>query len=91
MSKVKIPEDIAALTRKIGQQFKSEQDHPDFSRLLKKLADEAALRAKLDEHLGYTEDQACGRGTDNSCNGYSRKIQNGDQGKMGSPIKGRVN
>jgi len=36
MSKTKIPEDIAALVRKVGKQFKSEQDLADFSRLLKK-------------------------------------------------------
>jgi hypothetical protein len=38
MSKTEIPEDIAALARKVGKQFKSEQDLADFSRLLKKLA-----------------------------------------------------
>jgi len=38
MSKTKIPEDIAALVRKVGKQFKSEQDLADFSRLLKKMA-----------------------------------------------------
>jgi hypothetical protein len=37
MSKTVIPEDIAVLARKIGKQFKSEQDIADFSRLLKKL------------------------------------------------------
>ena len=41
MSKTKIPEDIAALVRKVGKQLKSEQDladlDPDFSRLLKKI------------------------------------------------------
>lgn len=35
MSKTKIPEDIAELARKVGKQFKSEQDLADFSRLLK--------------------------------------------------------
>ncbi len=43
MSKTAIPEDIAALARKIGKQFKSEQDSANFSRLLKKMAVEAAL------------------------------------------------
>lgn len=53
MSKTKIPEDIAALARKVGKQFKSEQGLADFSRLLKKMAVEAALGAEIDEHLGY--------------------------------------
>lgn len=47
-----IPEDIAALVRKVGKQFKSEQDLSDFSRLLKKMAVEAALGAEMEEHLG---------------------------------------
>ena len=38
MSKTEIPEDIAALVRKVGRQFKSEQESADFSRLLKKMA-----------------------------------------------------
>ena len=52
MSKTEIPEDIAELARKVGKQFKSEQDLADFSRLLKKMAVEAALGAEIDEHLG---------------------------------------
>ena len=65
MSKVEIPEDIAALARKIGKQFKSEEDLADFSRLLKKMAVEAALGAELDEHLGYAKHEARGRSTGN--------------------------
>ena len=52
MGETKIPEDIAALVRKVGKRFKSEQELADFSRLLKKMAVEAALGAGLDEHLG---------------------------------------
>ncbi len=55
MSKTKLPEDIAALVRKVGKQFKSEQDLADFSRLLKKMAVEAALGAEVDDHLGYAK------------------------------------
>ena len=54
MSKTEIPEDIAELARKVGKQFKSEQDLADFSRLLKKMAVEAALGAEIDEHLVTT-------------------------------------
>ena len=69
MSKTEIPEEIAALAQKVGKQFKSEQDLADFSRLLKKLAVEAALGAEVEEHLGYAKHESCGRGTGNSRNG----------------------
>lgn len=82
MSKTEIPEEIAALARKVGKQFKSEQDLADFSRLLKKLAVEAALGAELDDHLGYEKHEAKGRGTGNSRNGRSRKTLKGDHGEV---------
>jgi putative transposase len=82
MSKTEIPEDIAALARKVGKQFKSEQDLADFSRLLKKMAVEAALGAEIDEHLGYQKHAPSGRGSGNSRNGYSRKTLKGDHGEV---------
>ena len=82
MSKTEIPEDIAALARKVGKQFKSEQDLADFSRLLKKMAVEAALGAELDEHLGYAKHEARGRSTGNSRNGYSSKTLKGAHGEV---------
>jgi transposase-like protein len=82
MSKIEIPEDIAALARKVGRQFKSEQDLADFSRLLKKITVEAALGGEIDDHLGYSKHEARGRGTGNSRNGYSRKTLKGDHGEF---------
>jgi putative transposase len=82
MSKTVIPEDIAALARKIGKEFKSEQDVADFSRMLKKMAVEAALGAEMEAHLGYEKHDARGRGTGNSRNGYSRKTLKGDHGTV---------
>ena len=82
MSKAVIPEDIAALARKIGKEFKSEQDVADFSRMLKKMAVEAALGAEMEEHLGYGKHEARGRGTGNSRNGHSRKTLKGDHGAI---------
>ena len=82
MSETKIPDDIAALARKIGKQFKSEQDLADFSRLLKKVAVEAALGAEIDEHLGYGKHEFKGRGSGNSRNGYSSKTPKGDHGEV---------
>ncbi len=82
MSKTKIPVDIAALVRKVGKQFKSEQDLADFSRLLKKMAVEAALGAEVDDHLGYAKHESKGRGSGNSRNGYSSKTLKGDHGEV---------
>jgi len=82
MSKIEIPEDIAALARKVGRQFKSEQDLADFSRLLKKITVEAALGGEIDDHLGYSKHEVRGRGTGNSRNGYSRKTLKGDHGEV---------
>ena len=82
MSKTEIPEDIAELARKVGKQFKSEQDLADFSRLLKKMAVEAALGAEIDEHLGYDKHDPKGRGSGNSRNGYSSKTLKGDHGEV---------
>ena len=82
MSKTEIPEDIAALARKVGKQFKSEQDLADFSRLLKKMAVEAALDAELVDHLGYAKHEVQGHGTGNSRNGYSPKTLKGDHGEV---------
>ncbi|MDH3464957.1 MAG: transposase, partial [Gammaproteobacteria bacterium] len=77
-----MPEDIAALAREVGKQFKSEQDLADFSRLLKKMAVEAALGAELDAHLGYEKHESKGRGSGNSRNGYGSKILKGDHGEV---------
>ena len=82
MSKIEIPEDIAALARKVGRQFRSEQDLADFSRLLKKITVEAALGGEIDDHLGYNKHESRGRGSGNSRNGYSRKTLKGDHGEI---------
>jgi len=82
MSKIEIPEDIASLARKMGKEFKSEQDLSEFSRALKKLVVEAALGAEIDEHLGYAKHESKGRGTGNSRNGYSPKTLKGDHGEV---------
>jgi putative transposase len=70
------------LARKVGRQFKSEQDLADFSRLLKKITVEAALGGEIEDHLGYSKHEVRGRGTGNSRNGYSRKTLKGDHGEV---------
>jgi hypothetical protein len=59
MSKIVIADDIAELARKVGKQFKFEQDLTEFSCLLKKMVAEA----ELDEYLGYPKLNAKGLGT----------------------------
>ena len=76
MSKTEVPEDIAALTRGVGKQFKSEQDLADFSCMLKKMAVGAALGAEINEHPGYSKHESQGCGTGNSRNGFCRKMLN---------------
>ena len=82
MSKTVIPDDIAALVRKVGRQFKSEKDLADFSRLLKKMAVEAALGAEMEAHLGYAKHSPEGHHTGNSRNGHSAKTLKGDHGEV---------
>ena len=82
MSKTEISEDIAALARKVGKQFKTEQDLADFGRLMKKIMVEAALGAEVDDQLGYAKHESKGRSTGNSRNGYSRKTLKGDHGEI---------
>ena len=82
MSMTKVPDDIAALARKIGREFQSEQDLADFSRLLKKMTVEAALGVELDVHLGYDKHDPKGRGSGNSRNGTTAKTLKGDHGEV---------
>ena len=86
MSGTKTPEDIAALVRKVGKQFTFKRDLADVSRLLKKMAVEAALGTELDEHLGYAKHESRGRGSGNSRNGHSSKTLKGVVvGRQASP------
>ena len=52
------------------------------SRQLLKLTVESALKAELDEHLGYERHAPAGRGSGNSRNGYSSKTLKGDLGEV---------
>jgi hypothetical protein len=47
MSKTAIPEDFAALARKVGEQFEYERDLADFSRLLKKMDERFSVRYSI--------------------------------------------
>ena len=47
MSKTAIPEDIAALARKVGKQFESERGLADFSRLLKRMDERFSVRYSI--------------------------------------------
>lgn len=47
MSKTAIPEEIAALARKVGKKFEYEWDLADFSQLLKKMDERFSVRYSI--------------------------------------------
>lgn len=47
-------EELEAFAREAAKSLKTEKDLNDFSRMLSKIAVEAALNAELEEHLGYS-------------------------------------
>ena len=63
--------EIEAFARKAAKGIKTEKDLNNFSQLLTKTTIEAALNAKLDDHLGYDKHETSNNS--NSRNGYSSK------------------
>jgi len=76
------PAGLEALAGELAKHIKSEQDITALSRQLLKLTVESALKAELDEHLGYERHAPAGRGSGNSRNGYSGKTLKGDLGEV---------
>lgn len=76
------PAGLETLAGELAKHIKSEQDITALSRQLLKLTVESALKAELDEHLGYERHAAAGRGSGNSRNGYSGKTLKGDLGEV---------
>ena len=73
---------LEALATKLAKHIKSEQDIAALSRQLLKLTVETALKAELDEHLGYERYAPAGRGSGNNRNGSSRKTLKGEIGAV---------
>lgn len=74
--------ELERLAGELAKHIKSEQDIAALSRQLLKLTVESALKAELDEHLGYERHAPAGRGSGNSRNGYSGKTLKGDLGEI---------
>ena len=73
-------EDIQTLAAEAAKNIKSEQDLHEFKKVLTKLTLETVLNAELEDHLGYDKhEKAC---TDNSRNGYSRKMIQTEDGQF---------
>jgi len=76
------PPQLEALAVELAKHIKSEQDIAALSRQLLKLTVESALKAELDEHLGYERYAPTGRGSGNNRNGSSTKTLKGDIGEV---------
>src|SRR5512135_1007584 len=73
---------LEALAVELAKHIKSEHDIAALSRQLLKLTVETALKAELDEHLGYERYAPAGRGSGNNRNGSSTKTLKGDIGAV---------
>jgi transposase-like protein len=78
ISKLKKKE-LEVLAQQAAKSIKSERDLCDFSAMLKKITVEAALKAELNEHIGYKRHQSSNN--TNSHNGYSSKTLPTDDGR----------
>ena len=78
------PPALDALATELAKPIKSEQDIAALSRQWLKLAVASALKAELDEQLGYARHAPAGRGSGNSRTGYSSKTLKGDLGEVRS-------
>lgn len=73
-------EELEAFAREAAKTLKTEKDLNDFSQMLTKITVEAALKAELDEHLGYEKHEKSS--TSNNRNGYSKKILRTEDGQF---------
>jgi transposase-like protein len=73
-------EKLKALAAELAKDIKSEKDLGNLTRQLVKLTVETALKAELDDHLGYEKHAPSGRGSGNSRNGSSKKRMKSQHG-----------
>lgn len=76
------PPQLEALAVELAKHIKSEPDSAALSRQLLKLTVESALKAALDEHVGYERDAPAGRGRGNNRHGSSTKTLKGEIGEV---------
>ncbi len=75
-------EKLQALAEELAKDLKTSEDLNALSAQLTKITVEAALKAELNNHLGYTKHDVSGRNKGNSRNGYTSKILKGDHGEI---------
>lgn len=73
---------LNALATELAKDLKTPEDLSALSAQLTKITVEAALRAEMDDHLGYEAHEVRGHHTGNSRNGYSSKKLKGDHGEI---------
>jgi len=75
-------EKLQALAEELAKDLKTPEDLNALSAQLTKITVEAALKAELNNHLGYTKHDVSGRNKGNSRNGYTSKRLKGDHGEI---------
>ncbi len=75
-------EKLQALAEELAKDLKTPEDLNALSAQLTKITVEAALKAELNNHLGYTKHDVSGRNKGNSRNGYTSKVLKGDHGEI---------
>jgi len=73
---------LQALAEELAKDLKTPEDLSALSAQLTKITVEAALKAELNNHLGYGKNDPEGHHSGNSRNGYSSKILKGDHGEL---------
>ena len=73
---------LNALATELAKDLKTPEDLSALSAQLTKITVEAALRAEMDDHLGYEAHEVRGHRSGNSRNGYSSKKLKGDHGEI---------
>lgn len=73
---------LQALAEELAKDLKTPEDLSALSAQLTKITVEAALKAEMDNHLGYDKYGLDGHHTGNSRNGYSSKTLKGDHGEI---------
>ncbi len=82
MSKEKDRDKLQALAEELAKDIHTEEDLAALSRALLKLAVETALKAEMNEHLGYKRHDPKGHNSGNNRNGFSAKTLKGDIGEV---------
>ena len=82
MSRVMNQKKLQALAEELAKDLKTPEDLSALSAQLTKITVEAALKAELDNHLGYNKHDPDGHYSGNSRNGYSSKKLKGDHGEI---------